>query len=72
MRLRYALRMSGLDSIIAGLPKAELHIHIEGSLEPALMFALAALARNSFLGSFLSGEEIASHIETLEAYVAAA
>ncbi len=27
---------------IAGLPKAELHIHIEGSLEPELMMALAA------------------------------
>src|SRR5881394_3903070 len=26
---------------IAGLPKAELHIHIEGSLEPELMMALA-------------------------------
>ena len=29
------------DRFIAGLPKAELHIHIEGSLEPELMFALA-------------------------------
>ena len=29
------------DLFIAGLPKAELHIHIEGSLEPELMFALA-------------------------------
>ena len=29
------------DSYIAGLPKAELHIHIEGSLEPEMMFALA-------------------------------
>jgi adenosine deaminase len=31
-----------LDRFIAGLPKAELHIHIEGSLEPELMIALAA------------------------------
>ena len=33
--------MSDLDRFIAGLPKAELHIHIEGSLEPELMFELA-------------------------------
>ena len=30
-----------LDAFIAGLPKAELHLHIEGALEPELMFALA-------------------------------
>jgi adenosine deaminase len=30
-----------LDSFITGLPKAELHMHIEGSLEPEMMFALA-------------------------------
>src|SRR4051812_25054969 len=33
--------MKDLDRFIAGLPKAELHIHIEGSLEPELMMALA-------------------------------
>jgi adenosine deaminase len=33
--------MDERKQLIADLPKAELHIHIEGSLEPELMFALA-------------------------------
>jgi adenosine deaminase len=31
-----------LDELIVALPKAELHLHIEGTLEPEMMFALAA------------------------------
>jgi adenosine deaminase len=48
--------MSDLDAFIAGLPKAELHMHVEGSLEPELMFALAA--RNKVEIPFRSVEEV--------------
>ena len=34
-----------IDSFIAGLPKVELHVHLEGTLEPDLVFGLAE--RNS-------------------------
>lgn len=33
--------MSDLTAFIEGLPKAELHVHIEGTFEPELMYALA-------------------------------
>lgn len=31
----------GIEDFVRNLPKAELHVHIEGTLEPELMFALA-------------------------------
>lgn len=46
------------DALIARLPKAELHLHIEGSLEPELLFALAA--RNAVAIPFASVEEVRS------------
>ena len=48
--------MTDLDAFIAGLPKAELHLHIEGSLEPELMFALAE--RNGVAIPYASVEEV--------------
>ena len=39
--------MDDLDDFIAGLPKAELHLHIEGSLEPEQMFEFARRNRMS-------------------------
>ncbi len=47
---------AGLDDFIAGLPKAELHVHIEGTLEPEWMFELAR--RNRVRIPFASVEDV--------------
>src|SRR3954447_21528449 len=43
-------------TFIQGIPKAELHIHIEGSLEPELMFEIAE--RNRVTLRYSSVEEV--------------
>lgn len=48
--------MDDLRAFITGLPKAELHLHIEGSLEPELMMALAR--RNGIAIPFDTVEQI--------------
>ena len=48
--------MTDLADFIAGLPKAELHLHIEGSLEPELMFRLAE--RNGITLPYRDVEEL--------------
>jgi adenosine deaminase len=45
-----------LETFVRGLPKAELHMHIEGSLEPELMFELAE--RNGVTLPFKTVDEI--------------
>lgn len=45
-----------MRTFIAGLPKAELHLHIEGTLEPELLFALAR--RNGVRLPYATVEEL--------------
>ncbi|MEO8407747.1 MAG: adenosine deaminase, partial [Oxalobacteraceae bacterium] len=47
-----------LRNIVQKMPKAELHIHIEGSLEPELIFALAE--RNKIALAYPSVEALRS------------
>ncbi|MFA9565767.1 MAG: adenosine deaminase [Acidimicrobiales bacterium] len=49
------------DSFIRDLPKAELHLHIEGTLEPEMMFDLAE--RNDVALPFASVDEIRAAYE---------
>ncbi len=50
-----------MEAFIRGLPKAELHIHIEGSLEPEMMFGMAE--RNGISLPFGSVDEVRAAYE---------
>jgi adenine deaminase len=47
---------TSIEKFIAGMPKAELHLHIEGTFEPELMFEIAK--RNNKKIPFASVEEL--------------
>jgi len=52
-------KQMSLKSFIEGLPKAELHLHIEGTLEPELMFAIARRNNiDAFFDEYGSIEEL--------------
>jgi len=58
-----------LRSFITGLPKAELHLHIEGTLEPALIFSLAQ--RNGISLPYSSEQALAQayHFTDLQSFL---
>lgn len=56
-----SISLTDLATFCARLPKAELHLHVEGSLEPELMVALAA--RNKVTIPFASVEEVRAAYE---------
>lgn len=60
---------SHITTFIQGLPKVELHLHIEGALEPDLMFELAR--RNNIDIPFNSPEEVqaAYQFEDLQSFL---
>jgi len=47
-----------IENFISGIPKAELHLHIEGTFEPELMFEIAA--RNNIKLKYNSVDELKS------------
>jgi adenosine deaminase len=53
-----AIHQAQLPDLLRAMPKTELHIHIEGSLEPALIFAMAK--RNHVRLNYASVDELRS------------
>ena len=55
--------MTNISDFIDRMPKAELHLHIEGSLEPEMMLQLAE--RNGIKLAYDSVEEIKAAYELI-------
>jgi adenosine deaminase len=60
---------TSLESFIRGIPKAELHLHIEGTLEPELMFALAAKHRIALPYASVEALRAAYRFDSLQSFL---
>jgi adenosine deaminase len=60
---------ASLEEYIRGVPKVELHIHIEGTLEPELMFELAARNNVTIEGSVQSHKEKRKNFKDLQDFL---
>ena len=59
-----------LEDYIKGVPKAELHLHIEGTLEPQLMFQLAARNAITLEGSVEDHQKKRKDFKVTRRYIA--
>ena len=61
--------MADLTALVKQLPKTELHLHIEGTLEPAMVLALAE--RNGISLPYQSADELAAlyNFENLQSFL---
>ena len=59
--------MTVMRRFIEGMPKAELHVYVEGTLEPELKFELAV---NAFEASWLPSQEKRALRGRLDRFVA--
>lgn len=58
-----------LSEYVRGVPKAELHLHIEGTLEPELMFQLASRNGITLNGTVKSHRERRQHFKDLQDFL---
>ena len=58
-----------MDKLIQQLPKAELHLHIEGTLEPELMFKLAARNKIKLPFESISAAKQAYNFQNLQSFL---
>lgn len=63
------MQPDALRGFLKALPKAELHVHIEGTLEPELMFELAARNRISLAYENVETLRAAYHFDNLQDFL---